>query len=340
MGVGGMFSLISAIVGAFIGAGFASGKELASFFVVFGRWGLVGIVLMAILFAVGGWFVLWLCTKLDVDSYEALLKAVLPPFWAKGFTVLISVALWLGLGLMLVGCATLGTLLWDWPRWVGFALALVGTYAPLRLGKSGFLRVGSYLVPIMLAFAVVMAMTFLRQASSCAVMATLLPNWYTSATLYWLYNNLLVMAVLISLRKQRGIYGAVGISAVFIGGLALLLSQCLLRLPVSLLQSPMPLLSVAHRLNGFWGTGYGLVMLLAMYTTALANCYSLLNNYSPYVARRQTLLCLILLPTILFGAFDFGKLVNTIYPLLGYISGPIMVALLVKAVKLLSGGRL
>lgn len=54
--------------------------------------------------------------------------------------------------------------------------------------------------------------------------------------------------------------------------------------------------------------GYGLVMLAAMYTTALANCYSLLVNYDHSGDKRAKLLVLILLPTVFFAACDFGLL--------------------------------
>lgn len=48
-----MIALISAVVGALVGAGFASGRELVTFFVSFGVKGLGGILLMTSLFAGG-----------------------------------------------------------------------------------------------------------------------------------------------------------------------------------------------------------------------------------------------------------------------------------------------
>lgn len=49
------FQVAATYVGAVMGAGFASGQEIQQFFTRFGRWGLVGIVVSALLFlSLGG----------------------------------------------------------------------------------------------------------------------------------------------------------------------------------------------------------------------------------------------------------------------------------------------
>lgn len=340
-----MVTLISAVIGALVGAGFASGRELVTFFAAFGAQGMVGVLLMTGLFTAGCLLLLGLCDRLDLDSYEALLAAIFPPFWAKVFTVLVSVGLWLGLGMMLSGCGTLGAVLLGWPVWLGFVLALAGTYWPLSRDSEGFLRLNGWLIPIMVVFAAVMALVFLARPLSCAALlpqVQLVPNWPIAAILYWLYNSLLSMAVLVGIRRKKHVRLAVAAGALVIGALALLLCACLTLLPETLQETQMPMLTLAQVMGGFWKICYGIVMILAMYTTALANCYGLVVNYEYHITHRKTLLLLILLPTVLFGPFDFGRLVSILYPLLGYASAPIMVGMLIKAAKLLtgSGGRL
>ena len=340
-----MVTLISAVIGALVGAGFASGRELVTFFVAFGTQGMIGVLLMTGLFAAGCLLLLWLCDQLSLDSYEALLAAIFPPFWAKIFTLLVSVGLWLGLGMMLSGCGTLSAVLLGWPSWLGFILALIGTYWPLARGSESFLRLNGWLIPIMVIFAAVMALAFLAQPLSCAAslpQVQLVPNWPIAAILYWLYNSLLSMAVLVGIRRKRHVQLSVLAGSFLIGVLALLLCTCLALLPPTLTKTQMPMLTLAQVMGGFWKICYGLVMILAMYTTALANCYGLVVNYEYRITHRKTLLLLILLPAVVFGPFDFGSLVSTIYPLLGYASAPIMAGMLIKAAKLLfrSGGRL
>lgn len=150
------------------------------------------------------------------------------------------------------------------------------------------------------------------------------------------------MAVLVGIRRKRHVRLAVLAGSFLIGALALLLCACLTLLPPALQETQMPMLTLAQVMGGFWKICYGVVMILAMYTTALANCYGLVVNYEYRITHRKTLLLFILLPTVAFGPFDFGRLVSTIYPLLGYASAPIMAGMLYKAAKLLSrsGGRL
>ena len=248
-------------------------------------------------------------------------------------------------GMMLSGCGTLGAVLLGWPVWLGFVLALAGTYWPLSRDSEGFLRLNGWLIPIMVVFAAVMALVFLARPLSCAALlpqVQLVPNWPIAAILYWLYNSLLSMAVLVGIRRKKHVRLAVAAGALVIGALALLLCACLTLLPETLQETQMPMLTLAQVMGGFWKICYGIVMILAMYTTALANCYGLVVNYEYHITHRKTLLLLILLPTVLFGPFDFGRLVSILYPLLGYASAPIMVGMLIKAAKLLtgSGGRL
>lgn len=338
-----MTALVSAVIGALVGAGFASGRELVTFFVAFGSMGFWGIGLMTMLFCAGGLLLLWLCKRLELDSYQALLQAIFPPFWGKVFDGLVSAGLWLGLAMMLVGCGTLGRMLLGMPQWVGFAVGMVLTFVPLRKGGDGFLRVNGWLIPVMIGFAVLMALVFLNQpigAMAAFPQVQLIPNWPAAALLYWLYNMLLSMAVLVGVRRRAKVGVSLMIGSVIIGAMALLLACCLHLLPQTLQQSQMPMLALASAMGGGWKICYGIVMILAMYTTALANCYGLVVNYEYRVKNRTQLLLFILLPTVLFGPFDFAALVGTVYPILGYASAPIMAGMIIKAAKMLFGGRL
>lgn len=335
-----MLELISMVVGALVGAGFASGRELATFFVAFGPDGFKGILIMTALFGASGLLVVFLCRELEVDSYQALLSKIFPEKSAKFFAFLISVGLWLGLGLMMTGCGTLGTLLFGWQPAVGFIAAFVGVFLPLKQGGEGFLKLNGYLLPVLVVLVLVTCLAFLNQPVGCAAalsLEMLLPSWHVAAVLYWLYNLLLAIAMLVSVRRKRHVLRAVVLATGVIGLLAFLLCFCLALLPDALQKSQMPMLLLAQSMGPVFGYGYGLVMILAMYTTALANCYGLLVNYQEYFKKRTTLLWLILLPTAAFGPFNFGQLVALIYPLLGYASVPIMAAMICQGMRLMGG---
>lgn len=338
-----MVELVSMIVGALVGAGFSSGRELMTFFVSFGPEGFYGLAVMVILFGLCSYLVVWLCRKLSLDSYQELLNAIFPKRWAKIMEGLMSLGLWLGLGMMLVGLGTLGAQLWHWQESIGFWLGLGGVFLPLWLGGGdGFLKLNGYLLPILVVLSAAIGLKFLSQPINCTagISLSLVPSWQAASLLYLMYNLLLAIAMLVSVRQREGVYIALITACLIIGGLGLILCSCLSLLPTDIQRQQMPLLTIAERMGDGFGYCYAIVMVLAMYTTALANTYGLLVNYQRRTTYRGVLLAGILLTETVFLPFDFGQLVAVIYPLLGYAGIPIVAAMMIKAVKLHFGGKL
>ena len=60
-------------VGAIIGAGFASGREIWQFFGLFGEKGIYGVVIFALLFFAIGHFIRYIALKLDTDDMGAII---------------------------------------------------------------------------------------------------------------------------------------------------------------------------------------------------------------------------------------------------------------------------
>ncbi|NMA52382.1 MAG: hypothetical protein GX949_05185, partial [Peptococcaceae bacterium] len=62
--------VVTMYIGSVIGAGFASGQEIMQFFVLHGLDGIKGLLLMSVLFAYLGGYVMYLCTSLRSASYK------------------------------------------------------------------------------------------------------------------------------------------------------------------------------------------------------------------------------------------------------------------------------
>lgn len=329
-----MWQVALTYIGALVGAGFASGQELVTFFVAFGRKGFVGIGVVTLLFAVSGLMVIKLREKYHCHSSEQLQHLLFPAQLAVLMACLLNMALWLGLVIMIIGCCTLLDQLLSVPKWLSFALVILMVYLPLAKSGEGFLAANQYLVPLLIGIAMVICLLFLSQPLPCVALArshTLLPHWSVSAVVYWLYNMLLAMVVLVSLKPVKGLKKGVVMGAFFLGFLAFMISLCLWLAPEFIRKGQMPMLDLAFMMNQGAGWCYALVMIIAMYTTALANCYGLVVNYEGRFKRRSGLLLMILLPAMIFIPFDFAFLVGIIYPILGYLGIPMMLALIIKA---------
>ena len=68
-----IFSIVLVIIGALVGAGFASGQEIFSFFYLYGKNGMYGIIIMGILMGILIYKSLKIIYKNDIYNYEDFL---------------------------------------------------------------------------------------------------------------------------------------------------------------------------------------------------------------------------------------------------------------------------
>ena len=64
-----IFSIVLVIIGALVGAGFASGQEIFSFFYLYGKNGMYGIIIMSILMGILIYKSLKIIYKNDIYNY-------------------------------------------------------------------------------------------------------------------------------------------------------------------------------------------------------------------------------------------------------------------------------
>ena len=72
----GILSCVFVIIGAIVGAGFASGREIYSFFFVFGKYGILGMVLSTVLVGTVIYKTLKIIKKYDLDNYDGFLNVM------------------------------------------------------------------------------------------------------------------------------------------------------------------------------------------------------------------------------------------------------------------------
>lgn len=320
------------LVGALLGAGFASGQELWQFFASFGMWGYAGLALAMLLFLFGSAMAVYWSDSRTCHSYQQLLDDLFPPILSRFFQLLMTIALWLGLVIMLSGCAEFCSNQWPLNYTFCFCSAMILTALPLFGPANTFIRLNTVLIPILVMITVIVAGAALIAPLSCMQQnnSVLLPNWGISAILYVLYNLLLSLALLLSLPPERHKIIGIIVGAVILGSLATLIMLCLQRWQPLLGIGQLPMLAIAQAIDQRLAAFYGIALLLALYTTALANSYSLAVNFHLLQKHRQRYLPMLFLPCLLFLSLPFSWLIGTIYPLLGYFSAPIFIMLLIR----------
>ena len=154
--------------------------------------------------------------------------------------------------------------------------------------------------------------------------ANLTKNWFISACIYVSYNTLTVMVVLVSLRdmieskkvaRWGGIIGGIGL-----GLLGLSIGGCTLLYYSKINALEIPMLGILLNYPKVFQYLYILVLVLAMYTTAIANGYGVIENITPQLKIDKKYFIVGMSLMGLIGAkFGFSQIVANIYPIFGYI---------------------
>lgn len=81
----------------------------------------------------------------------------------------------------------------------------------------------------------------------------------------------------------------------------------------------LPIVYIANTLGTFGKYVYGIVILIAIFTTAVSAGYGFLINVSKSKKTYLKLATIICLTSILISQLSFSNLVNILYPIFGYL---------------------
>ncbi|GAB6153428.1 membrane protein [Desulfosporosinus burensis] len=322
------FQVAATYVGAVMGAGFASGQEIQQFFVRFGHWGLVGIILSSVLFSLLGWGTLELQERWKVSSYNEFFDRLLGPKLGRWADWLVSILLFVGMMAMISGSGALFYEYFRFSKWLGIFLTGLIIALALWYRGEGVLWINSVLIPLKFVFCLgITAASILLISSGDNEHVSMLPhpiikNWALSAVLYVSFNATLAMVVFASLgreiQKTGARLGAV-LGGVALGLFAFSIGMSLLRFPdIWVLEIPM--VAIAGKLGDWPGFFYVVVLWLAMITAAVGNGFSLVSRIADSgklsYGYATVILLILLLP---LAGVKFSQIVQLIYPLFGYL---------------------
>lgn len=333
-----IFGTVAVLVGAVVGAGFASGQEVNQFFASFGRMGLVGVALATILLISGGRLLLTLAYSYQFEDYRQAVRLLLGEVAAKVADVLVGFFLLGGLAVMISGGGEVLTELVGWPgpitSFIFAVLVLVGTSA----GAEGLTKINKGLVPLLVGVALLLIgsrMIYTVAPASAGGVATgvnLLPHWAISAVLYAAFNLGIIFTIFSSLGRylpdRHSAANAATWAGAILGILLLIYAHAILFTPGAQ-NSPLPLAFLAAQ---SWKAGYYAylaLLFMAMLTSALANTYALASRLREYRWGRYSLL-IILMAAWFIAQGGFVPLVSTIYPAYGYFWLTTLILIMVR----------
>ncbi|MDR0272071.1 MAG: hypothetical protein LBI27_01980 [Clostridiales bacterium] len=325
----------------FLGAGFASGRELIQYFVGFGRIGMWGLIVSGVLFSLVGWSVLTICRRENITSYSGLMRHLLGNRLGPIMEGLVAAFLFCLFSAMLAGAGATAYQAFYLPFTAGALIVGLIVFGVLCFGLEGIIKINLFLAPLMLLGGIFIGIySFL--AYTTPVFSSFGKGlglaWFLSAIVYGSYNLVTGVPVLAATSKlaetknHARIGGILGGSVITILGLAMSLPLFLYYADIISLE--IPFLHIANNHGYIFSMIYVSVLVSALLTTAACNAFAVMQwlegrGYKNRV-KAAAVLCIC---AVLSAHIGFSNIVIFVYPIFGFLGLFKIVVILLSAVS-------
>ncbi|MCL2357064.1 MAG: hypothetical protein FWC70_07895 [Defluviitaleaceae bacterium] len=333
---------IAAVYGSvFLGAGFASGRELLQYFVGFGRVGMWGLIISGVLFALVGWAVLSICRREGIKSYGELMRHMLGERLGPIMEGCVAGFLFCLFAAMLAGAGATAYQAFYLPFTLGAVIVALAVFAILCFGLDGIVKINLFLAPLMLFGGIFIGIySFLAYTTPAfsPFGERITFAWLLSAIVYGSYNLVtgipVISATAEMAEKKRDtmVGGLLGGGAITILGLALSLPLFLHY--ANIVRLEIPFLYVASETGMLFTVLYLAVLISALFTTAACNAFAVIKWLEArgfkHKIKAGAVLCVLGVAAAHIG---FSNIVIFVYPVFGLIGLFKIIVIFMNAVK-------
>ena len=323
-------------VGAIMGAGFASGRELWQFFGVFGIRGKIGVLLVGILFILLGTATAYIARKLGTNEMGRIIapgnnqKITNAVSWFMAiilFTVLIN---------MTAACGAMLNQLFGINPMIGGVLIDVLVVATVLGEFERISKVFKYIMPVLFVAVVAVSIIVILCCDKIeADMSLLNPspiagNWVLASCLYISYNILAMIPIVatssVNAKSEKAAVLGSGLGGVLLGILAFVIVSAIQKDMLFAQEADMPMLAYSTRVAPAAGIVYSVLLFAAIYSSATSNFYGFTTKIKegPYKSR---MVIIAAAAAFLLGLVGFKNVVAYMFPIEGYL-GFVIVAMI------------
>ena len=197
------FTIALVIVGALIGAGFASGQEIYSFFYSYGSIGIIGIVITCSLISFAIYKSLKIICTNKINNYDEFLRVFIKnEKVTKAINMILNILLLVTFYIMIAGFGAYFEQEIKVNKIIGSSILAILTALVFFTSVKGVLKVSEYIVPVLIIFIVLIGGMNLLTINPEVEISVIKKGWLLSSITYCSYNMILLIPVLISIRKQ------------------------------------------------------------------------------------------------------------------------------------------
>ena len=313
--------------------GLLLGKEIEVFFCNFNGYGIMGIIISALLISIITYKIFKICKKNNLENYEQFLNEIIKE--KNGYSSrankqkiikmsiknIINIFLLISYFIMVAGFGSYFSQEFGISEIYGALIIAVLCYYTFNGNINGVTKINLILVPLLILVILFFGIKFeLGEPVNITRNADI--SWLSSAVLYASYNSILLIPILISLSnkvKNRNKNIVISLIAfVIIVILSYIIYSILMTYYSEISIKELPMLYIAGKKGSIYRYLYGIIILISIFTSAVSAGYGFLENIAKPKNYKKINLIICSL-SVAVSKIGFSYMVNLLYPVFGFI---------------------
>lgn len=344
-----VFSYAGAFIAFLIGSGFATGQEVSQYFSAYGFKGLLGVLLVSLLFLYVGSNFMSVGQKYKFKNGNQIYKYYCGEKIGRFFDYYSIAFIYMSFIVMVGGASASVNQQYGLPPAVGgiFLGVIVASTVILGLGK--IVEVISKIGPSIIVLTLVLGLLAIIKnpeglKNVDIILSEVNPlraskNWFFAALSYVGFSMIWLAGFLASLgstskSKKESVLGILFGSIAFAISLSILVLGILANMK-ELSGSKVPNLALAESIHPLLATVFSVIVIAGIYTTSVPLLWQVVDRFTEENTNKFKILTIVLaIVGVIIGVLiPFDKLVNVIYVVNGYIGILIVGFIIAKSIK-------
>ncbi|WP_440897383.1 YkvI family membrane protein [Amphibacillus sp. Q70] len=317
------------IVGAVIGAGYASGREIWLFF---GPNSGRAILLFSLVFAVSSYGILSISYRHRTNHYKPVLQSIVGKTASYFYDWMMIIYLIFTTIIMIAGSGVTFEV-YQVPKWFGILFIVFMLIWAFSYSLDQVININTIIIPVLLSILFIILFIFINKQPDLEQTSVLSPN-YLKAVSFTSVNVLPIISVLGAVghkisSKTEIILTSI-ISATILGVLSWVYNHSLTLIETEIDLYEMPIYGILVHFPNLVLIVITVILWIAIYTTAIGSMLGLISRIQTVIHLSQlkiAVLLVLLITPLSFVGFQF--LVELIYPLYGLLNLYILFRLMI-----------
>lgn len=326
--------IVFVIIGSIIGAGFISGQEIYTFFLKYGKIGVVCIFLMGIILGIVIYKTCYIIMKSKSNDYKDFLESILQNKYPKirlFIHSLVNIFLLISFFIMCAAFCAYFKQEYNISVYLSGLIISVICYIIFTKNIKAIIKVNELLMPII----IILIFYLITKINIQQVNISNNENILLAAInciVYVSYNTIILIPILIKLKECMKNIKSIVVSAIICSIIIIVMALIILYIICQIQEIKLieiPLLYITNSYGEVYKYVYSFVLIIAIVTSAISAGYGFLENVTNNKRKYLKYALLICIVSIFVSNLGFSNLVNILYPLFG-ILGLIQIFFILK----------